>query len=112
MIRFQRVGKKNRPHFRLVVAESSNAAKKNAKEILGSYDPIKKDKSVDAERVKYWMSVGAQVSPSAHNFLVSQKVFNAPKIPVHKKSKKEQVVKASMSSAEVLVNGANEPQQK
>lgn len=87
IIRFQRVGKKNRPHFRLVVTESKNAAKKKANEILGFYDPIKKDRAVEGERIKYWMSVGARVSPSAHNFLVREKVISAPKIPVHKKPK-------------------------
>lgn len=108
IIRFQRVGKKNRPHFRLVVTESKNAAKKKANEILGFYDPIKKDKSVDGERVKYWMSVGAQISPSAHNFLVREKVMNAHKIAVHKKSKKEPVSQPHGASAEIKANSAHE----
>ncbi|RJQ13863.1 30S ribosomal protein S16 [Candidatus Parcubacteria bacterium] len=91
-IRFQRVGRKNQPHFRLVLTESTSSAKKKAKEILGFYDPVKKTSNVDPDRVKYWIDRGAQPSSTAHNFLVTKKVIEAKKIPVHKKAKpKEQV---------------------
>ncbi len=81
--------------MRLVLTEKAYSAKKKAKEILGSKDPFNKTEAVNAERVKYWLSVGAQTSNSAHNFLVKQGILQAPKIAVHKKSKKEPVKAAA-----------------
>lgn len=87
-IRMQRVGRKNRPSFRLVLVEHSSAAKKKAKEILGWRDPLKKTQEINAERVKYWISKGVQLSDTVHNFLIANKIIEGNKITVHKKSKK------------------------
>lgn len=66
-IRLSRTGKKSQPNFRVIVQEHA-AAVKGGKvvELLGSYMPTTKEKtfSVDLERVKYWISVGAQPSDS------------------------------------------------
>jgi len=92
-IRFQRIGKKNRPHFRLILTESRAAAKKKAKEILGFWDPLKKKGDVKAERVKYWLGIGAQPSDTAYNFLVSRGIIRKAKIQVHKKKKETKGIK-------------------
>lgn len=83
-IRLQRVGKKHEPVFRIVVCDSKNSVKSgNNLEVLGSYDARDKNpKKVDADRVKYWISQGAQVSPTVHNFLVSEKIIEGSKINV------------------------------
>ena len=103
-IRFQRVGKKNRPHFRLVLTEVSSAPKKKAQEILGFWDPIKKEKNIKVERVKYWLSVGAKTSPTANNFLVSENVIQGSKIPVHKQKPESTEVSATPVSPEEVKN--------
>ncbi len=88
-IRFIRTGKKNQPFFRLIVTDKSNPPRGGRfLEILGFYNPLTKEKKVKTERVKYWLSVGAKPSDSAHNFLVSEKIIEAGKINVCKKSKK------------------------
>ncbi len=83
-IRLQRVGRRHEPAFRIVVTESSRAPKSNNFiEILGSYDPRQKDKTkIEEERIKYWISKGAQVSDTIHNLLITKGVIEGKKINV------------------------------
>lgn len=96
-IRLQRIGRKNEPSFRLVLTESKNAAKSGRfQEILGFHN-FRKDgtTTVKADRVKHWISMGAQVSDTAHNLLVTEKVLTGKKINVLPKKtvpKKEEAV--------------------
>jgi small subunit ribosomal protein S16 len=88
-IRLHRIGKKNQPSFKIVVVDKrrSAAAGKFCEEV-GSLNRAKKESRIDKERIKYWLSVGAQPSPSIHNLLVSEKLLDGKKIAVHKKPKK------------------------
>jgi small subunit ribosomal protein S16 len=82
-IRLQRVGRKNIATFRVVLTESQNSTKSGKYlEVLGHYDPVNKVKEVDAERVKYWISKGAQPSETLHNFFVSKKIIAGKKVNV------------------------------
>ena len=97
-IRLQRVGRKHIPTFRVVLTDSRNSTKSGRfLEILGSYDPRNDEsKIVDAERVKYWISKGAKLSGTVHNFLVHAKIIQGKKInvlPKKKPIKKEEGVK-------------------
>jgi small subunit ribosomal protein S16 len=89
-IRLQRIGKKNRPHYRLVVSEKSKDLYGKHLEILGNYDPISKPKiiNLNPERIKYWLSVGAKASDTVHNILVSNKIIESEKIKAWKPKKK------------------------
>ena len=74
-IRLQRIGRKNDPAFRVLLTDSKNSAKSGKfKEILGSYNLKKGEVIFKADRIKYWMSNGAQTSDTVHNFLVKQKI--------------------------------------
>lgn len=80
VIRMQRTGRRNDASFRIVVTEHTAGPKSNKHvEVLGSYHPKTKAFSVDAERVTYWMSVGAGLSDSLHNLLVNQNVIEGDK---------------------------------
>ncbi len=82
-IRLQRVGRKNDPSFRVILVESKRAAKTgNFNELLGSYDPRSDRVQLNAERIKYWIGVGATVSDTLHNLLISQKIIEGKKINV------------------------------
>ena len=82
-IRLQRVGRKNIPAFRIVLTDSKNSTKSGRyKEILGSYDPVNKTKAIKTDRVKHWLSMGAQPTDTLHNFLISEKVIEGKKINV------------------------------
>lgn len=79
-IRLQRVGRRNDPAFRVVLTDSKNSTKSGKfKEILGSYAPKKGEVIFKADRIKYWLSEGAQASDTVHNFLVSQKLIEGKK---------------------------------
>jgi small subunit ribosomal protein S16 len=79
-IRLQRTGRKNDPSFRVVLTDSKNATKSGKfNEILGSYNPKKGETLFKADRVTYWISNGAQVSDTVHNFLVHQKIIEGKK---------------------------------
>lgn len=99
MIRLQRVGRKNDPSFRIVITDSKNGPKAGKFiEIVGAYDARKGTPTINAERVKYWMSVGAQTSDTVNNLLVKYKVIDgkkiAPFIPKPKEVAPEPVVEA------------------
>ena len=82
-IRMQRTGRINTPSYRIVVVEHT-ASPKAGKfvEKVGTYDPKSKQRTLNAERIKYWMSVGAQPSATVHNMLVSLKIIDGKKINV------------------------------
>ena len=83
-IRLQRVGRKHIPTFRVVLTDSRNSTKSGRfLEVLGSFDPRDdKSKIIKEDRVKYWISKGAQLSGTLHNFLVHTKVITGKKINV------------------------------
>ncbi|MEY4747549.1 MAG: hypothetical protein RLZZ416_598 [Candidatus Parcubacteria bacterium] len=82
-IRMQRTGRTNSPSFRIVVTEHT-ASPKAGKfvEKVGTYNPKTKERNLDGERVKYWMSVGAKPSATVHNMLVSLGAISGKKINV------------------------------
>lgn len=81
-IRLSRVGKKNTPIYKVVVAEKSRPVKGKFIESLGVYNPGNKDQALNTDRIKYWISVGAQPSQTVHNLLVRHNIIEATKIPV------------------------------
>ncbi|MBP6925934.1 MAG: 30S ribosomal protein S16 [Candidatus Pacebacteria bacterium] len=82
-IRLQRIGRRNEPHFRAVVAESSRGPKSgDVIEVVGSYNPKLGNIQLNNERIAYWIQKGAQPSGTVHNFLVDAKIIDGPKINV------------------------------
>lgn len=61
-IRLARGGSKNKPYYRVVVADSRKKRDGRFIERIGFYNPMVTENrfGVDMERVKYWESVGAQ----------------------------------------------------
>ena len=103
-IRLQRVGRVHEPSFRLVLTDLKNSAKSGKSlEILGNYDARRGENSeFKAERITYWMSHGAQVSPTVHNLLVSKKIIEGKKInklPLKKAILKEVPAEAPVESS-------------
>jgi len=79
-IRMQRIGRRNEPHFRVIVADVRKGPKTGRFiEKLGSYDAKMGNIQLNGERIKYWLSVGAQTSTTVHNFLVTEGIIDAPK---------------------------------
>jgi small subunit ribosomal protein S16 len=63
-IRLKKLGRKHRWFFRIVVTDARAPRDGRAIEELGTYDPLAKDDDkkvvLKADRVRYWLSVGAQ----------------------------------------------------
>lgn len=97
VIRFLRTGKKNQPFFRIVVTDKKNPPRGGRfLEVVGFFNPLTKEKNLKTERIKHWLSVGAQPSDTVHNLLVAEKVIEGKKIDVHKKPKKKEKPKEEM----------------
>jgi small subunit ribosomal protein S16 len=75
-IRLARIGKKKKPFYRVVVIERTRPRNGRVKELVGTYDPLKKPAEIklDSERIKYWLGVGAQPSDTVRSFLKLQKI--------------------------------------
>lgn len=67
----KRVGAKNAPVFRIVVADGRSPRDGKFIEELGTYQPLKKGNnfSLDLDRAKYWVSKGAQPSETVASFI-------------------------------------------
>jgi small subunit ribosomal protein S16 len=74
-IRLRREGSKNRPYYRVVVADSRSPRDGKFIEILGTYDPKQtgQNSSFSVERAEYWISKGAQPSDTVRSLIKMQK---------------------------------------
>lgn len=88
MIRLQRTGKRGQAYFRVIIAEHTKKPKGKVLELLGNYNPHQKELKVDKERVEYWMSKGAGISPTVNNLMVNFKVWDRPKMESWRSKKK------------------------
>src|ERR1700733_10865852 len=87
-IRLQRIGRKNDPAFRAVLTDSKNSTKSGRfLEIVGIYNPKAGETNFKADRIKYWMAKGAQLSDTMHNFMVHENHISGKKINVLPKKK-------------------------
>ena len=80
-IRLKRVGRRHRPAFRLATTDSRRPRDSRVIEELGSYNPVdpNEDRQVllKGDRIKYWLSVGAQPSETVRRLLERQGILTA-----------------------------------
>lgn len=117
-IRLTRVGKKKEPSFRVVVVESKRKPQTgNYLEMVGSYDARSDRVELNAERIKYWIGMGATVSDTLHNLLISNKIIEGKKInvlpkktvPKKEEQKEEEKVEEPAAEAAAESTPAEEP---
>ncbi|MEL1224509.1 MAG: 30S ribosomal protein S16 [Candidatus Neomarinimicrobiota bacterium] len=70
-IRLKRIGRRNRPFYRMVAMDSRNRRDGAAIEELGWYNPIDSNHSYDLkdERILHWLGEGAQPTDAAKKLL-------------------------------------------
>lgn len=70
-IRLKRVGAKNSPVYRVVVADGRSPRDGKFIEEIGTYTPSRKGENftLDQERVRYWLDRGAQPSDTVASFI-------------------------------------------
>jgi small subunit ribosomal protein S16 len=85
-IRLARVGKKKQPTYRVVIADSRSPRDGRYVEIVGTYNPRTEPTTflIDEEKVKGWLSKGAQPTMILHKLLAKQGLMQAPTFPAPK----------------------------
>jgi small subunit ribosomal protein S16 len=73
-LRLRRMGAKKRPSYRIVAADSRSPRDGRFIEAVGFYDPLTDPATVklNEERVKHWLSVGAQPTDTVRDIFVRQ----------------------------------------
>lgn len=101
-IKLRRMGKNGKPSYRMVVIEGQKNPRSAYIASLGFYNPTSKEKTltVDALKVKSWISRGAKPSITVHNLLVKAGILNEPKQKVYTKKKVEQETKTETPKTE------------
>lgn len=90
-----RIGKRNDPHYRIVVMPARTKRDGKAVEHIGNYDPRSKKINLNEERVKYWLSVGAKPTDTIKsiltkkNLIEKEKRFEKPALKPKKERKEE-----------------------
>ena len=72
-IRLKRIGRRNRPFYRVIIIDSRKRRDGSAIEQVGWYNPIEKDKeknySLKEDRILEWLKLGAQVSDPVNKLM-------------------------------------------
>lgn len=70
-LRMQRFGAKKRPYYRIVAADSRCKRDGRFLEQIGTYDPMQDPQAIKftAERLDYWLSVGATPSDTVRSLI-------------------------------------------
>ncbi len=81
VIRLSRTGRKKRPMYRIVLQERSWSPKSKAIEILGNVNPHTDPATINLkeDRIRHWISEGAQPSNTVHNMLVTKGIIEGKK---------------------------------
>jgi len=76
MIRLARVGARKQPYYRIVVIEKDRARNGRSIEVVGTYNPRTNPASVNLkhERIAYWRSKGAKLSPTMEKIVAKHPV--------------------------------------
>lgn len=92
-IRLRRVGRKNQPSYRIVINEKGRDPWGDVLETLGTYNPRRKPRelTLNVERIKYWLSKGAETSATVWNLFLDEKIVEGKKHSVTHISKTRQV---------------------
>jgi len=80
-IRLSRVGKKKQPEYRMIVSEKSKDPWGTFLENLGTVNPRHEPPviSLKEDRIRHWLSKGAQTSDTVWNVLVDRKIVDGEK---------------------------------
>jgi small subunit ribosomal protein S16 len=85
VLRLKRMGRKHRPFYRLNAMDQRAPRDGRVIEELGWFDPLVADEkqlNFKADRIKYWLSVGAQPSDTVRGLLKRIDVDPTPGKPL------------------------------
>ncbi|HIF40488.1 MAG TPA: 30S ribosomal protein S16 [Planctomycetes bacterium] len=108
VIRMKRTGRRNRPCYRISVADSRCPRDGNVLENLGLYDPVSPNPdaqhTVNVERARHWLSVGAKPSPTVRSLFKRHDVYEGdfelkPQTPRKRKGRNKATAKRTRKQA-------------
>lgn len=120
-IRLRREGTKNRPYYKVVVADGRSPRDGKFIEIIGTYDPKVEgeNSTLKIDRAEHWISRGAQPSDTVRSLLKKNRARAAagpdqadeaaPETPAPAKKSPAKVSPAARTPAEPATAAAEEP---
>lgn len=100
VIRLFRTGKKKQPSYKVVVTDRNNPPQGGKfVEQVGFYNPLTKEKILHADRIQYWISVGAIPSDTVNNILINENIVKGEKKKIVFKKKKKAVAEPAPVAA-------------
>lgn len=87
-IRMKRMGRPHRPFYRISAIEKTVRSDGKVLENLGTYDPMAPDQAkqitLNEERIKHWLGLGAQPSDSMMDLLVKRNIVDGTEWKAHR----------------------------
>ncbi|MGP1309264.1 MAG: 30S ribosomal protein S16 [Phycisphaerales bacterium] len=115
-IRLTRLGRHKRPFYRIHAVDQRDQRDGKFIENLGWYNPIETDESkrlsVKDDRVKHWLSVGAQASDTCKDIFAKRGLIDADAWKAERASRIERKVKAQKAAAEAAAAEAKAAEEK
>jgi len=113
-IKLSRTGKRSYPYFRLVIVDKMKDPWGRILENVGNYNPRTKEINLNVERIKEYLSKGAQPTTSIYNLLISQGIITGHKrrssrLSKKRKEKLAQKQKTAAAEAEKKAAAAAKP---
>lgn len=114
MIRLSRFGKTKQPTYRLIISEKTKDPWGDYLENLGTYNPRSNPPEIKfkADRIKYWIGKGAQLSETVNNLLIDLKVIEGSKrrkVSISKRRKVKLAEKAKLAKPASAPTEPTEP---
>jgi len=110
-IRLRREGARNRPYYKVVVADSRSPRDGKFIEIIGTYDPKKPEhnSTLKLDRIDHWISQGAQPSDTVRSLIKKNKKESASATPEVAPSATPEVAPSATPESAAPVVAAEEP---
>ena len=96
-LRLQRKGRKKRPYYHIVVADSRSPRDGRIIEKIGRYDNVSENKHViiDESRAMHWLNVGAQPTDKVRNLLKGEGILM--KMHLQRWGKSDEEIEAALA---------------
>ncbi len=112
-IRMQRFGRRHRPFYRINAIDKRTRRDGKVIENLGWYDPVAKDPEkqlfLKEDRIKHWLSVGAQPSETVRDFLARAELIDVQAWEADRKRDRDRVTcKTAVSKTEDALTAITE----
>lgn len=102
-IRMQRLGRTHRPFYRINAIDQRTRRNGRCIEPLGWYNPLEKDPEkqivLKEDRVRYWLSVGAQPSETVRDLLCRRNMMDTTAWEAKRAADRERVAAAAAAAA-------------